>query len=198
LPDEWEFYPMNEIVRPPNKLAIDAVAARQKGMKRPSAFLHVWDYTIKDRQAAWGSEADYEDLGAYGVDMLQTHGVEYLGSRRITMFGLGGVEVVGMHGGERLSVRMVRRDRRHFEVRCLSAFDESDWPCASAFKTFVISEPPPRPTPGEPRVLHLREPRFGLEFDAPDQLHRSDRAAQARSKADRPSYQSRQVHAARA
>jgi hypothetical protein len=70
LSDEWEFYPMNEIARAPKKLAFDAVGARKKGMKRPSAFLQVWR--------------------------------------------------------------------------------------------------PPRPEPGVPRVLHLREPRFGLEFDAPD------------------------------
>jgi len=169
LSDEWEFYPMHEMVLPPKRLAIDAVAAHKKGTKRPSATLLVWDYTIQDRKTAWGSDpADYEQLEELGLDMMESRDVEHLGTRRITMFGLDGIEVVGMQGNERLSVRMVRRDRRHFEVRCLSAFDQSDWPCESAFRTFMISEPPPRPAAGAPRVFHLREPRFGLEFDAPD------------------------------
>ncbi|MES1183858.1 MAG: hypothetical protein ABUL60_08575 [Myxococcales bacterium] len=168
LPAEWEFYSPNQIWQAPGKLKIDVVAARKKGLKRPSASLHVWDYGIQDRQKPWGSEADYEELEQWGIDMLEAHDIEHLGARRITMFGLGGVEVVGIQNGERLSLRMVRDNRRHFEVRCLSGFDEVDWPCESAFKTFAISKPPARLSPGEPRVLHLREPRFGLEFDAPD------------------------------
>lgn len=169
LSDEWEFYPMSEMVLPPRKLTIDAVAAHKKGTKRPSATLVVWGYTIQDRKTAWGSDpADYEELEERGVEMLESLDVEPLGTRRITMFGLGGVEVVGMQGNDRLSVRMVRQDRRHFEVRCLSTPDESDWPCESAFGSFTISDLPPQPAPGDPRVIHLREPRFGLEFDAPD------------------------------
>lgn len=160
---------MNELELPSKKLAIDLAAARPKGSNRPSATLLVWDYTIQEHPRTWGSNAaDYDDLEALGTRTLETHGAEPLGTRRITMFGQSGVEVVGMLNSERLSLRMVRRDRRHFEVRCISAFDESDWPCEAAFETFAISEPPARPALEGPRVLHLREPRFGLEFDAPD------------------------------
>jgi hypothetical protein len=60
-----------------------------------------------------------------------------------------------------------RRDKRQFEMRCLSPRYEPGFPCPDAFGDFWVHEPLKAPTEYE-RVLHLREPRFNLSFDAPD------------------------------
>lgn len=159
---------MEEVGPAEKKLAIDAVGARLKGMPRPSARLLVWDYKLDEPKSAWGTDTDYEDLEEVGIGALEAQDFEHVGTRRVEVFGHPGVEVLGMIGRETLSIRMMRLGRRHFEVRCLGPLAQQDWACASAFKAFTISDPPKRPEPEGPRVLHLREPRLGVEFDAPD------------------------------
>ncbi|HEX2874407.1 MAG TPA: hypothetical protein VHP33_24300 [Polyangiaceae bacterium] len=168
LSPRWEFFAVEEVGPAHKKLEIDAVEARLKGMPRPAARLLVWHYTLQEPKAVWGTEADYEALEAFGVGTLETQEFEHVGSRRIELFGHAGVEVLGTLGSESVSIRMMRLDRRHFEVRCLGSLVQPEWACASAFKGFTISDPPKRPAPEGPRVLHLREPQLGVEFDAPD------------------------------
>jgi hypothetical protein len=151
------------------KLAIDVVGARRKDKTVRSALLYVWEYTIAEPTEVWGNNyLDYEALERFGRGVLESHDIDYVGNRQVAFLGQRGLEVAGTLGDEGFSIRMVRRDRRHFEVRCIGPHEQPEWPCESAFTTFTIDEPPERPAPEGPRVLHLREPRFGLEFDAPD------------------------------
>ncbi|HVZ71101.1 MAG TPA: hypothetical protein VHJ20_01895 [Polyangia bacterium] len=50
-------------------------------------------------------------------------------------------------------------------MRCLTSEAPAGPPCGSAFAALTVREQAPA---GQPRVLHLQEPRFGLAFDAPD------------------------------
>lgn len=159
---------MEEVGPAHQKLAIDAVGARPKGSPHPVVRLMVWDYKLDEPKSAWGTDTDYEDLEEIGLRGLGVQDFEHAETRRVEVFGHPGVEVLGTSGTEALSIRMMRLGRRHFEVRCLGPLAQQDWACASAFKAFTISDPPKRPEPEGPRVLHLREPRLGVEFDAPD------------------------------
>jgi len=119
-------------------------------------------------------EKYFEKLAEYGTSLLRHWGVEQPAPRRVEMLGREMVEVVGDGPETRESLRLFEVGRRRFFFRCYEEPLYADpsgkhWPCESAFRSFEIAEPPEPVTESEtPHVLHLRDERFGFDFDAPD------------------------------
>ncbi|HEX6273240.1 MAG TPA: hypothetical protein VFZ53_09375 [Polyangiaceae bacterium] len=100
-----------------------------------------------------------------GVEILEKHGAQVSGSQRIEMLGSRAMETNGLVEAERISVRLLYRGRRVFQFLYVGG-ERTKWPCASAFAGFTIADLPEPPAEVEPRVLHLRDARFGLELRA--------------------------------
>jgi hypothetical protein len=67
------------------------------------------------------------------------------------------------------TVMIFYRNRRRFELRCFATHHESGTPCDNALQELVIDEMPDAPEPTDrPHVLHLREDKYRIQFDAPD------------------------------
>jgi hypothetical protein len=168
LPPEWSFV-REELRNAQHPSAIELITATREG-DHPLAARVV----VRSRLsvvAGWNPERGDDDaeLERLGVDSLENKGALVSGSRRVDMLGARAVETNGFVDAERISVRLLYRGRRVFQFVCVGAGEGSEWPCASAFTGFKIDEmAEPTVEPQEPRVLHLRDARFGLEFDAPD------------------------------
>jgi hypothetical protein len=95
LSPEWEFYPSSEIGFTQPNLPFDVVGARKKGTRRPSALLCVFDYAFGEHRKNRSSDPSYyADLERVGRELLEAKDIEFLGARRIELFGEPGVEVV--------------------------------------------------------------------------------------------------------
>lgn len=123
---------------------------------------------VPGKQAA-GDADRFERRKRYAIDLLEQSGAKVIESRPTHMLGLDAVEVTGVLEDLRFSVRLLERDRRRFEFRCYDALEQREWRCESALRSFRIQEMPGELGASEvPQVFHLREPRLGVAFDAPD------------------------------
>lgn len=166
LPPDWEFVPVEGVEQSPELPAIDMHAARKKKAEQPEALLLVTDLLSRRERT---KPEDYEELEKYGAELLAHFGAEVTDSIRVTMFGVDAIQVNGIVDDRVVSVRVLISRGRRFELRCSAIPTDSEWPCAPAFASLVLGDMPVRgPLDQEPRVLHLREARFHLEFDAPD------------------------------
>ncbi len=111
---------------------------------------------------------DLDELVRYGKEFLRAKGAKVAGSQRLKMAGNDAVEVFGAYRDRAYSIRLFYRGRRKFEFRCLAPASDGGWPCESAFASFEVLDPPDPQAQEAPRLLHLRDARFGFEFDAPD------------------------------
>ena len=96
-------------------------------------------------------------------------GAELASTQRVQMFGLEAVQVTGDKGRVRISIRLLYRGNRRFEFRCFDVDRQPEWRCASALSEFRIEDIPESPTEHDaPQVRHLRDVRFGVAFDPPN------------------------------
>jgi hypothetical protein len=169
LPAQWEFVPAGQFGPVPSGSSIEVVAARRTGTAQATTELLVSDLITVPPRRAWGRPEDYDGLEDYGKQFLREKGALILTSRRLKMAGHAAVEVSGVLGEQAFSVRLLYRGRRRFEFRCVATAKGSGWPCESAYESFQIVDLQEQPSEGDtPRVLHLRDSRFGIEFDPPD------------------------------
>jgi hypothetical protein len=146
------------------------VYAAQQAPKGPVVLVIVTDVIhIVPGKHAGTDPKDYDGLAWYGAEILHNAHAELAGTEYIRMFGLQGVEVTGDSGRVRISIRMLYRGYRRFEFRCFDVDRQPEWRCASALTSFRIEDVPEHSAEQDaPRVRHLRDSRFGVAFDAPD------------------------------
>ncbi|HEX2674956.1 MAG TPA: hypothetical protein VHM25_28965, partial [Polyangiaceae bacterium] len=123
-------------------------------------------HTIPGEHAGNDPE-EYDALERDGAETLQEAHAKLISVERGQTFGAETVEVNGQQGKLRISIRSFFVGYRKFEFRCFHLDEQSD--CGPALSGFIINDLPE--PPGEqdaPRVRHLRDARFGVAFDAPD------------------------------
>jgi hypothetical protein len=112
---------------------------------------------------------DLDRFETYGAEVLRNAHAELASTTRIRMFGLDAVQVTGDYGDLRISIRLMYRGYRHFEFRCFDRGPQAEWRCASALTSFRIEDLPEAPAEQDvPQIRHLRDARFHLAFDPPD------------------------------
>jgi hypothetical protein len=164
LPVDWEFVPAETFPHAPPVSSIDVYAAKKRNSERPAALLVVTDMI----EVVPARARDYESLQEYGADVLRQSGARPVGTRRVQMLGHEFVEVTGALQNDAIAIRLGYAGRRRFEFRCLAASPDPQVSCDHAIASVRIVELPPEPRADAPRVLHLRDARFGIAFDAPD------------------------------
>ena len=105
------------------------------------------------------------------VSWMDSEGIRKTGSTRLKLFGTDAVRVDGFEKEEPSYVTEVAfyRNRRRFTVRCFASSDPAWTRCARALDQLVIHDIRETPQPGDrPHVLHLRDEKHRIEFDAPD------------------------------
>jgi len=148
---------------------MDANAAGRKDSDLPVLLVVVTDIMTVPGKPLMRDERYFRKLADYGILLLQARGVDEPSVRRVTMLGRESVEVNGNNGDISLWVRAFEVGRRRFEFRCYAELSTDDWPCEPAVGTFEISQMPDEVAATDtPHVLHLRDERFGISFDAPD------------------------------
>lgn len=169
LPDRWAFAPSDALGPIPANSAVEVLIAKCETPSPAAIQLLVGDLVVVPPRRKWGTPEDYDNLETYGKQWLRDNNAQLSASRRLAFAGGDAVEVTGAHGDLEYSVRLFYRDRRRFEARCFAPPRRDVWPCDSAFSSFQVGTSPDDPTDGNtPRVLHLRDARFGIAFDAPD------------------------------
>jgi hypothetical protein len=169
LPGDWEFFPPDEFLPVPRSGTIEVNAARKKNGKRRAnveTMVLVADLMTATPERAWGPEHQ-DRVEAEGLEQLSRLGAHGAKSRRLKVGDRDAVEVLGTLGERHFSIRYLHGGHRRFEFRCSAPLDVSGWPCEPAFAAFEITDLVIDP-PGKPRILHLRDARFGIQFDAPD------------------------------
>ena len=169
LADGWEFVDPSLFWPLAPAPAIDVYAA-QHSPQGPFILMIATDvmHVVPGKHAGDDPE-DYDRLEGYGAEVLQAAHAELINTQRVRMFGLETVQVTGAQGKLRISIRMLYRGYRKFEFRCFDLDSQSDWRCASALSAFRVEDlPEPETERDPPQVRHLRDARFGVAFDAPD------------------------------
>jgi hypothetical protein len=169
LADGWEFVDPSLFWPLAPAPAIDVYAA-QHSPQGPFMLMIATDvmHVVPGKHAGDDPE-DYDRLEGYGAEVLQAAHAELVNTQRVRMFGLETVQVTGAQGKLRISIRMLYRGYRKFEFRCFDLDSQSDWRCASALSAFRVEDlPEPETERDPPQVRHLRDARFGVAFDAPD------------------------------
>lgn len=170
----WQLVPPDTVPLSDAPTAVERVAVRPRagGAPSDSLLLAVTDYVsiVPGRD----QDRDPETLDALereATEWLSVHGLTREAVRRTKFLGFNAVRVEARVGdpANSLAVTLIlfRKDRRRFELRCLTSERPSDVPCADAIGALEIHEPK-GVVREEGRVLHLREAGLGLSFDAPD------------------------------
>jgi hypothetical protein len=145
------------------------VVAKREGASPVAAQLVVGDLNVVPPRRTWGTSEDYENLGDQGKQWLKESGVQVSMSRRLKFAGGDAIEVRGLGKNLENSIRLFYRGRRLFQVRCFASPSLGVWPCESAFASFEVGDTPEEHTASKtPYIPHLRDARYGIVFDAPD------------------------------
>jgi hypothetical protein len=173
LPSDWEFVPLSKLGIKAIHPGIEMVAARMSGRENSSlAVVQVREVVA----VVPGQEPSTEALDAVEAstgDWIRSEGQESRTSR-VRVFGVDAVRVDGKlveADAPTMHVTSVTfyRNRRRFELQCISSDEQPEMPCGAGFRELIIRDQLETPQPGDqPRVLHLREERYRLRFDAPD------------------------------
>ena len=169
LADGWEFVDPGVFWPLPPIPALDVYAA-QRSPQGPFLLTIATDvmHVVPGKHAGDDPE-DYDRLERDAAETLQEAHAEVTSSERVQMFGLETVQVTGHQGKLRIAIRSLYRGYRKFQFRCFDLNAQSEWRCASALTAFQIEDVPEPPAEqDQPQVRHLRNARFGVAFDAPD------------------------------
>ena len=170
LPDDWEVVPPETLWSIALVANQDLHAAKKKGQRRPALWIHVTDLMqIVPGAAKRDVEKDFEGAKFDAERLLERVGGHVLEARRVSMLGHDGFEVMGAMDADAVNLRTVYVGYRKFDFRCLGGSPGGAWECGEALRDFRIEGvPDPVSAQEVPRVLHLREPKLGFAFDAPD------------------------------
>jgi hypothetical protein len=169
LPAGWEFVDPGLFWHFNPVPAVDVYAA-QPSPDGPFVLMIATDVIhIVPGKHAGDDPKDYDRLEKYAAETLRGIDAQIVSTKRVQMFGLKTVEVIGEQEELRATIRLLYRGYRKFEFRCYCLRKRLEAQCEDALSTFRIEELPEPPTEQEvPRVRHLREARLGVAFDAPD------------------------------
>jgi hypothetical protein len=167
LPADWEIAAPAAVALHDAPAGVEVFAARSRGAPRDSLVLAVTDYAVIVPGGSPGQSA-LDTFEGVATKWLLEHGVSKLGSARTKYLGMDAVRVDGQIALPNRQVALVLfvRDRRRFELRCVTEEYQRGLPCEGALGALMIHAPKPESAEA-PRVLHLREPSLGLSFDAP-------------------------------
>jgi TPR repeat protein len=173
IPANWEFV-APELLGYPLEPSAEIVAARVRGpdaaQSMTIAVTDVVQTTPGEQPASYAHVlAMLED---FGTEDLRRAGITKIGAGRLEFFGANAVRVDGSAGEppkRYVTQTLFHRGRLRFEVRCVAPTYQPGLPCRDAFGALVFHEwPDPGQASDVPRVLHLRDTRFGIAYDAPD------------------------------
>lgn len=172
LPANWELVPPAELALRGAAHDAEVVAARARGGAMSDSLMFVVsDFSESDAAKTRDSDpAVLAQLENLGIAWFAEIGIASIRHERARFLGYDVVRfeaVIDQPAKRFLSLILFRKDRRLFQLRCLEAQYQPHAPCVDAFGALMIHEPRRGPTDFA-RVLHLREPRFHLAFDAPD------------------------------
>jgi hypothetical protein len=171
IPEDWEPVSFEEIGITDIHPGLESVAARAKS-EDALLMIHVTDVVA----VVPGKEPTLrpDSAESYANSWMERMGIKKTGTSRLRVLGTDAIRVDGVLGEPRgawtrVSLVMFYRNRRRFELRCLGTRLEAGTPCDDAVQGLVIDDMPDSPEPSDkPHVLHLREPKYRLQFDAPD------------------------------
>jgi hypothetical protein len=172
IPANWQFVPPNSIVLTDVPEEAEAVVARPRdGSERESLFAAIRDCS-KDAAGTSGTRDDriLDALERDAVAWLAGHRIAKTKSVREEFYWSNAVRIearLAPPDSRFLTVTLFCKDGRRFELRCLSARQQLGTPCPDALGALVFHAPQRDPD-DNPRVLHLRDKRFAVSFDAPD------------------------------
>ena len=104
------------------------------------------------------------------LDWLADHGLTSPPAERTRFRGNDAVRIEARTAppdNRRLTLTLFCKGARRFELRCLSPVAAPATPCRHALPALAFDEPPDDPKDAV-RVLHLRDEKLGIAFDAPD------------------------------
>lgn len=163
LPANWEFVPASSIDLADAPPSAEVVAARPRGGPSSDSLVFVvTDFPEPASRADLGEAsatlARFEEEGrawcaVHGIAPTEISRPQFLGQQTVRL------DATLENPRRFLSVSIFSKDNRH----------QAHQPCVDAFGALMIHEPLRGPTEVL-RVVHLREPRFGLTFDAPDDV----------------------------
>jgi hypothetical protein len=169
LPKGWEFADPGLFWKLPPTPALD-VSAAQHSPDGPFVLMLVRKviHTVPGKHPG-DDPKDYDKLERDAADELRRGNAEtILGARRIQTFGTETVEVTGEQDELRSTIRTLFVGYRKFEFRCYQLSEQSGSECGTALSGLMIEDLPEPTEQDVPRVRHLRDARFGVAFDAPD------------------------------
>jgi hypothetical protein len=114
---------------------------------------------------------DLAELEALARSELKAGGARDLQTKRVSILGTAGIRVGGFlaAANQHLDHTLAYRGNRKFEFLCYSTRSDGSWPCEGAFAALdVVDQSESRNAEDFPHLLHLRDGRFGIEYDAPD------------------------------
>jgi len=169
LPDGWTFRPPEPFWNSLSLPALDVYAAQQSSEGPILLVIARDEVHIVPGKHPGDDPKDYDGLEQAGADTLREANAELVSTARLQMFDIDTVQVTGDSGNVRISIRLLYRGYRRFEFRCFDLKRNPGWQCASALSAFRIEDLPESGTEYDPpQVLHLRDARYGVAFDAPD------------------------------
>ena len=163
IPANWQFVPASSITLADVPDDAEVVAARPRSASEHDSLMFSIGTCAKDT----------------GPDGLERDALTWLTGHRVAKTASARERYWGHYDAVRVEARLPPPDNRfltlslfcknerRFEARCLSTRRPPNLPCRDALGALVFQERTQSPE-NFPRVLHLREKRFGLSFDAPD------------------------------
>jgi hypothetical protein len=173
LPAGWAFIAPTSLWLPPSSESVETLGAKAGGGARPTAVLRVFDViqVIPGKLPRLDAEGA-RTLEGEAVLEMKASGVGEPKTERLQILNTDAMRVSGVRGGstpEMVDVTLFYKGRRRFEVWCFAPGRVERSSCHDAVAALQIDERPEVSSPSDvPRVLHLREARYGLEFDPPD------------------------------
>jgi hypothetical protein len=171
IPANWQFVPPSSIELGDAPAGAEVIVARPRGgSRRESLMFAVNDCDVSEWPPRGRKKRILDALEENATGWLATHGIGKSASTRGDFWGFDSVRVEGVVDGPAkrfVTLTLFCKDRRQFQLRCISDVKPVNVPCSAAFGALEIHEPI-RDASEFLRVLHLRGERFGLSFDAPD------------------------------
>lgn len=172
LPANWQFVPPASLDLGDAPADTEIVAARLRNTAARESLTFVVGACAKDSAAPYKDryKATLDAAGRRATAWLAGHGVAGATAAPDNFWGSDAIRVTGRLAppdGRHVSLTLYCKQEKLVEMRCLSPRVEAQVPCVDALAGLMFHEPKRDPSEN-PRVLHLREKRFGVAFDAPD------------------------------
>ena len=173
LPTGWGFTSDFDNQGPPGGGAAEMKSARKGWLGSVTAQLIVADLvTVIPGKLPEHDRDGVARLEENALTWMKKTGGDKVEAQRLTILGRNAVRVSGVVGRvfkDYVDVTLHHRGRRRIDMRCIADEPGEWWPCDEAFAGLEFVDLPEAVKETDtPRVLHLRDARFGIEYDAPD------------------------------